>query len=483
MRRTCALLVLLVGPAFAAVAEEAGTPGACVHGPAILAASEVLLREPAEKPRFWRDRFGHDAAYLTIRYAGLDFEAADALLAGLESRDKPPERMLGLRLSHNQTPARMARLAALGPSVRDGTVLPSLDGSILRALVLEDGGDWLVAETRRWFDAQPDSPLRQTFAANVARSIADADDAAKLDFADKAEAAGLWPLAFTTHAVRDDLAGVAGLLDRAPAGSLGDPGQDPAAWREGMLRHALTMAELRDTFDMTIQPLEVRALDGRRPYASHFRAMYRLVGRAPDVTMILTLLNQTGEYRIATELTPELLAAIADGRLDPVGAPAGVVVAMVEGLDRLFGRDVREAQLATFKVTVGPAGTPAQVATDFADRMIARHALAPVVLGATPSLERSPLLTEAFDWQRHHAVAAALASGGPIGDEDALIAVDLLVGASRFGEAAAMLGRMSDVPAAQPAAHALATQLDRACLDALAPALPLHESVFRFYPR
>ncbi len=474
--------------AFAAVSAALSSPAlaqqeACKEAPALLAAADILLLEPAEKPKFWRDRYGADGAYLKMRYGGLDFLAGDALLTSLEARAKPPERGLELRLSHVTTDGRAARIPMIAPTARDGTNLPLLGGSVLRALVLEDGGDWLVGETKRWLDAQPDNPQRVSFAVNVARSIADAGDDAKKALADKAQAAGAWYLAFAAHAVRDDLSGLIGLLDRAPAGALGDPaGQDAAAFRENLIRFALTIADIRETFDIAKQPAEVKAFDAKRQYGQAFRDMYRLAGQVPEMHMLLTVLNQTGKMELATELTPQLAAGIAEGKLDP-RRPAGVVVAMVDGLDRILGRATREGTLETFDVTAGPSGFPPERASAYADRMIARHALAPLVLGEAGSVEVPPALTKAFDWARWHRVAAALSSGAPIDAIDRLVAADLLVGSARFDEAVAMISQVGDVAAAHPAAYTIAVSLDRGCGGFMKPAVPLFDGIYRFFPR
>lgn len=479
MRRLLAFVAVsaaLSGPTFAQ--QEA-----CKEAPALLAAADLLLREPAEKPKFWRDRYGAGGAYLKMRYGGLDFLAGDALLSSLETRAKPPERGEELRLSHVRTDGRAARIPLIPPTARDGTNLPLLGPSVLRALVLEDGGDWLVGETKRWFDAQPDNPQRFSFAVSVARSVSDAGDDAKEALADKAEAAGVWNLAFAAHAVRDDLSDLVGLLDRAPAGALGNPaGQDAAAFRENLIRFALTIADMRETFDITRQPAEVKTFDAKRQYGQAFRDMYRLTGQVPELHMLLTVLNQTGRIELATELTPALATALAEGKLDP-RQPAGVVAAMVDGLDRILGRATREGTLDSFDVTAGPSGFPPEKASAYADRMIARHALAPLVLGKAAKIDAPPALTKAFDWARWHRVAGSLSSGTPIDEIDRFVAADLLVGAARFDEAVAMIEQVGDVVAAQPSAYTLAVSLDRACLGAMKPATPLFDGIYRFFPR
>src|SRR5688572_29878554 len=106
-----AVLVLAATPAFTQPA-----PAACQHTPAILAAAGLMLQEPDEKPRFWRDLHGSDATYLQIRYGELAAPAVSALFARLEARDRKPERLAELRMSYARTQGRLALIASLDPA-------------------------------------------------------------------------------------------------------------------------------------------------------------------------------------------------------------------------------------------------------------------------------------------------------------------------------------------------------------------------------
>src|SRR5688572_3866088 len=75
-------------------------PDACVHAPTIVTVADFLLTEPVTKPNFWRDRAGDDAAYLKIRYGGMTYAEGSELLASLEKRSHPPQRILELKLAY-----------------------------------------------------------------------------------------------------------------------------------------------------------------------------------------------------------------------------------------------------------------------------------------------------------------------------------------------------------------------------------------------
>ncbi|RUW23231.1 MULTISPECIES: hypothetical protein [unclassified Mesorhizobium] len=207
MRRQAVLAVVAAIMGIAPIAPAAGAqaqPGACAHTPAILDAGDFLLAEPATFPNFWRDRFGDDAAYLKIRYGGLAYAEGSALLAGLEKRSHPPLRIVELRLAYATTPDRAAMIAGMQPLPKAQSIVPQLGQSAWRALVTEDGGDWLLGELARW--QASDANNASVGAAGIAQALADLDDEAKSRFAKRAEDAGIWRLALDVRAFEDNLA-------------------------------------------------------------------------------------------------------------------------------------------------------------------------------------------------------------------------------------------------------------------------------------
>jgi tetratricopeptide (TPR) repeat protein len=471
-----AALVLATTPTLAQPA-----PAACQHTPAILAAADLMLQVPREKPRFWRDLHGSDAAYLQIRYGRLDLSSVPALLERLEARDRKPERLAELRMSHARTQGRLALIALLDPAQSRGSPLPQLGTSVLRALIVEDGGGWLVAEMRRWLDANPDqNGFAYTVAQAAGRAIADTDDATKAALARAAEAAGLFRLAFAANAHRDDLAPLVALIDRAPVGAF-FPGPLSPEQRNDLLRQALVLAELREGFDMAIQLPELKVFDAKNPPRVHLRNLYRLAAVFPEASLLMTLLNQSGEISVASELAPELLKGIKGGRYDPARASDVAFVAMIEGIDRILGVEQRKAMLAGFDL-VDPFGRGTN-AGDYADHIVARNALAPIVAAGGGAIERPMLLSSKYDWDSALRIARQLGARQPVPETDWLRAAGLLAGAGKFEEAIELLGQLADETDAAAAAHRLAIMLDRTCANVLAPPLPLFPSLYRFAPR
>jgi hypothetical protein len=456
-------------------------PAVCQHTPAILAAADLALKVPAEKPRFWRDLHGSDAAYLKIRYGWLDFAATSAFLDELDARERKPERLAELRMSHARTQGRLAMIAMLDPTQTQGSPLLQLRESVLRALVVEDGGGWLVSEMQRWLDSNPGARmLASGLAQSVGGVIADADDATKAALAARAEAAGLWQLAFFVDAYRDDLGPLVALIDRAPPGAFFE-GPLSADQRLGLLRQALPRAELSEGFDIAKQPPEIKAIDATSPVRAQMRNLYRLASRFRDASLLATVINQTGEIRLASELAPALLKDITERRLDPAKAADASFVAMIAGIDGILGVERRQAALAGFDF-VNSSGLGSN-AGDYTDHIVARWLLAPVVNGGEFAGERPAQLSRKYDWDRALVTARQLGAKQTIADADRLLAAELLAGAGRFEEAIELLGLLTDEKTRPSAAHALAIMLDQACADVLKPPLPLFPSLYRFAPR
>lgn len=476
-------IALLAAMGFAGVSIKAAAqdtpPSACVHASTILAAADFLLVEPAVKPNFWRDRAGDDAAYLKIHYGALPYAEASKLLASLAARSHPPQRILELRLTHAKKADRAAMLAEIEPQPNVGSIVPELGQSTWRAVVVEDGGDWLLGELKRWKTADPERFDRSPVHRQLPMTLLDLDDDAKARLAGRVEEAGLTLLAFNLYASKQDLADVPGFIDRNPPQGGGLP---PSEQREHTIRFALTIAEQQPAFDMAKQPAEVRAVEAKRGYGKMMRPFWPLVRQFPPAAVLMTVLNQTGEPRIGTEVAAGLLAEVDAKKLDPANKPDQVFAAMIDGLDKVLGREVREKQLASFN-TIG-AGEQNETAAAVADRAMARLAFAPFVTGAVGEAPPRPQsLSKEFAWEQWTSVATSLRDTAAVGDGNGLIAADLLIGADRAAEALALLRADPEWQQAQRRAHALLHGLDRRCGDLLRHPAPLSESFYRFGPR
>ncbi|BCG69933.1 hypothetical protein MesoLj113a_10910 [Mesorhizobium sp. 113-1-2] len=470
MRRLAILVIIAIASmsSMAAAQTRQDKPGACSHAPAIMAAADFLLAEPAQFPNFWRDRYGDDAAYLKIRYGDLSHAEGSALLANLEKRSHPPQRIAELRLAYAKTADRAAMIAGMQPQPNAKSILPQLGLPALRVLVIEDGGDWLLGELGHL------QTLDLYQALDAAKAIADAlsvlDDEAKSQFAQRAENAGVWPLALEMRAVKDDLSDYVAYLDKLPPHK---------GNRTGFIRNALYSADLRPSFDISKQPAEVQALDRQNGMGPAIRQIGRLIDYAPQAAILLPLVNQTGDLRLGTTVAAALNAQIAGKQLDPVNDPDAVTTAMLDGIDHVLGHRDREDNLR--HALIFEMG---ETAESFIDRALARSTLASFMQGnvAKPP-PRPKLLTAALPWEQWVGLAGRLKAGEAIAPEDRIVAADLMIAADRPADALALLKTTGDWKTAVRRSHELALRLDRRCADLLRPPMPISRPLYRFEPR
>lgn len=475
MRWLAFLAVIGIASAPSMAVAQTQPDGACIHAPTILDASDFLLVEPAVFPNFWRDPFGDDAAYLKIRYGGLAYAEGAALLAGLEKRSHPPLRIGELRLAYATTPERAAMIAGLQPLRNAKSVVPQLGQSALRALVTEDGGDWLLGELARWRAADADQFDASRTSVGLAQVLADLDDEAKSRLAKRAEDAGIWPMALEMRAVKDDLSDYVAYLDRLPPAVRPDK-----SGRTGFIRKALNLANLRPSFDMSKQPAEVRALDGQNDLGSAIRSIGQLIAHVPQTAILLPLVNQTGNLSLGTAVAGAINAQIAAKHLDPVNYPDTVTAAMLDGIDYVLGRRDREHNLSDALISE----IQGETAGEFIDRALARVMLASFMLdnGAEPP-PRPGLLAATFPWEQWVGLAGKLKTGEAIAPEDRIVAADLMIAADRPADALALLKTAGDWKTAVRRSHQLALRLDRRCADLLRPPMPVSLPLYRFEPR
>ena len=470
MRRLAILVIIAIASmsSMAAAQTRQDKPGACSHAPAIMAAADFLLAEPAQFPNFWRDRYGDDAAYLKIRYGDLSHAEGSALLADLEKRSHPPQRIAELRLAYAKTADRAAMIAGMQPQPNAKSILPQLGLAALRVLVIEDGGDWLLGELGHL------QTLDLYHALDAAKAIAGAlsvlDDEAKSQFAQRAENAGVWPLALEMRAVKDDLSDYVAYLDKLPPHK---------GNRTGFIRNALYSADLRPSFDISKQPAEVQALDRQNGMGPAIRQIGRLIDYAPQAAILLPLVNQTGDLRLGTTVAAALNAQIAGKQLDPVNDPDAVTTAMLDGIDHVLGHRDREDNLR--HALIFEMG---ETAESFIDRALARSTLASFMQGnvAKPP-PRPKLLTAALPWEQWVGLAGRLKAGEAIAPEDRIVAADLLIAADHPADALALLKTTGDWKTAVRRSHELALRLDRRCADLLRPPMPISQPLYRFEPR
>lgn len=467
--------MVLAGSALPALADSAAV---CAYRPALLASVDMLLAEPVEKPNFWRDQHGDDAAYLAIHHRGMDATAAEEFLTALEARTPPPQRIRELALAHASTSERLARIADLAQEKAAGSILPDLGRSVLRALVEHDGGDWLIGEMARWQAADAEAFGRSGIAHQVALLVAGLDDTVKEVLAAKAEQAGMWQLAMTVTAMREDLSALLDRIARLPREHW--LAEEETEHRRRAIATSLGLAGLNPRFDIETQPYEVRQVDAGREAGAAMRAIVRLAALHPDAVLLMTAMNLTGEMVIGTVVAETVLGMVERGEVDPVADPDSITVRIITGIDVTLGRARRERMLGGFHL-VSPSGSQGDRADHHVDRILARAALAPLLRGeAAGAPGRPPALTAGHDWDRALAVAMALSRGDAPAEDDQLIAADLLAGAGRFDEALVLLAGAADWRSARTRTHELMLDVDRRCGHLLAPVLPMMEHIYRF---
>ncbi|TGV38457.1 hypothetical protein EN829_005875 [Mesorhizobium sp. M00.F.Ca.ET.186.01.1.1] len=475
MRRLAILAVIASASisSIASAATQQEKSGGCSYAKTILAATDFLLAEPATFPNFWRDRFGDDAAYLKINYGGLSYAEGSTLLASLEKRSHPPQRIAELKLAYATKPDRAAMIAGMQPPANAKSIVPQLGQSAFRALVTEDGGDWLLGELAR---LQTSDPVNAAAAAEgIAQALADLDDKVKSRLAKRAEDEGIWRLALNLQAFEDNFANLVSTLDRLPPTVLPNKSD-----RGQFIRNALYAAAFRPSFDISKQPAEVQAIDSKNGLGPVLRSIGRLVAYAPQAAILPTVINYSGDQRIGTIVAEGINARIAAKQLDPINDPDAVMAALVQGLDYVLGRGERENVLNGFETSEMQGETAAA----FADRALARLTLAPFMRGSLAEPPpRPPQLTATFPWEEWAGLAGKLKKGEAISPEDRIVAADLMIAADRPADALDLLKSASDWKAGVRRGHGLMRALDRRCADLLRNPVPSSEPIYRFDPR
>jgi hypothetical protein len=192
----------------------------------------------------------------------------------------------------------------------------------------------------------------------------------------------------------------------------------------------------------------------------------------------VTLLNQTGEERIASVVAPNLVRAVESGRLDATDGDA-VVAQMAGDLQAVLGRQLQDL-LAGVYVPVEWASQHNQMARDAFDRALARHALAAFARGeggkgAPPG--RPAGLSAGFPWQ---AWVDAAGSKQKVGSGDQGLDFEMTTLRGDYGAALATIKALEDPRLAHLRANALMRDLDWRCSKLLGPPNPFQLPVYRF---
>lgn len=474
--RLALALMLFTLPARAATP----LPADCPLQPDIVAHADFLLVDPKIEQRFWRDRVSTDAAYLMIRYGGLDQRSGGQVIETLRQRRVRPERLADLRLAF-APPDR--RLGLIEDFQEGSSVLPG-GPSFFRAMVVDAREDWLFADmARRARTPGADQPMVAGFQTRLARALYDLPDRDMLAIALKAEEQGLWTLARELLALRADPRDWLALIRRAPDAPRD---QEALARRFAPLWRGTRSFRPR-AFAPDVMPPELQtiadALDRQRgPQTPAIDVLTELYGRAPATHPLLTVFNQTGDIRIGSEIGAPLLGAVRSGDLDPGRHADRLLADMLRGLVQVLGKAEAERQLTSFTAT-GPLPTHEPALAPL-ERATARQALAAFVAGREPDPPRRPeVLSQTFDWAGWTHAARAIRQGEPVYDSYRGIQAELLHAAGRHGEAVELLRQTTPVDEARRRSHQMMLSLDAQCAGLLGDYLLLGEPLYRFPPR
>lgn len=465
-----ALLACALLPASAALAE----PRSCAHSADVVTAADYLLIDPQNAHRFWRDRYGAEAAYLLIRYGEIPTATALSLVERLAARPRPPERIEELRLVVLPADRRLAALSS-----RDATGLAAArTPSVQRALILD--GEWpRVFSDLSGRDAAPGGTAREQIA--LARALDDLDDAEKLRLAGLAEASRLWPLAETLLAMRADLAPWLSLVRRAP--------RAPASDTELAARFApiwfgyLTVggrAPPRGALPPELTVM-VDRLDADRPAsAAEMDRVRTLAFLAPSTLLLATAANQSGDPRLGSEVAAPLLAAIRGGRQSATDVD-GLRASILERSVAVLGRD--QARTLFGGVSRQPDLWSSGSALETLERSAARRALLAFARGEGASPARPSLLSPNFDWAGWRNAAEAIRRNEAAPDSYRGIEAELLHAIGRHGQALRLLRDLGPHDDNRQRAYGMLLTLDQSCGGLLSPHPWLATPVFRFPPR
>lgn len=459
---------------FATAAASAAAP-VCRFTPDIVATAEFLLIDPRREERFWRDPLGTDAAFLMIRYGDLSPANGMRLIDDLQRRTRPPRGIEDLRLAFLPPAERRARPEALSPP-------GGLSAS--RAFIVDGEEDLVLRDmARRAATGGVPAGLASGFQSMLARALGDIDDASKTRIAAKAEAHGLWVLARDLLGLKSDPRDWLALLRRSPQNPATD--EQLVQYFTQLWRGQVTLRPRPYALDSL--PPELRAaaeaLDARRtPQSGDIDAVTELVRVAPRAQILMTLLNQTGEPRLGSEVAAPLVAAIRAGRINPAEDDDKLRAMLFTGVAQVLGLGKAREQLASFKSA--SEGDPDETALSTLERAVAREMLAGFARGdqmAAPT--RHELLSPGFDWDGWLATATAIRAGETVAEPRRAIAVELLQAAGRPADALAVLRSMGPTDDARRRAYAMVLALDQRCAQLLSPPLPLGQVVYRFEPR
>jgi hypothetical protein len=437
-----ALAVLMVAPA---LAQEA-----CPAAGEIVELSRLVLDKRGELPRLQARRFGVEAAYLTLRYAPLEGEAARRFVTDLMGQDILDFNDLAFAFLAATEGMAQAEIA-LGKDA----ALEALTGtpSGTRAAIVFETPQRLLDGFAQLHDEGAKGPLHAIYTG-----LLDLPDKDKSAVAVLAEERGHIALAGSLYATMQDEKAWPDYLARIPDRELARVIADMWTWLPALVGNA---------------PLASPDTTSQQTWADIYEVL-TLAAVQPEAEFINAYFNQTGLIDGALSMARALGAAIEDGSIARAGTmDAGWLLAYrtIRGMGDRFAEEI-DGTLRDIHVGKRPLRQNAAEAMDW---IIAIDALMPYLTGKTADLPGAPhapggtLEDEWATWKELAVAArtapAAIESGGD--ERRTAIAAEIVYATGAHDVLHTLIANLPTTSTSLGLADDFAKRLDRQCASYL----------------
>ena len=367
----------------------------CPQRETILSFSDIVLADGAGLPPAVTNKYGAEAAYLKIRYAGLGDEETRILLAAVLQRS--PESQAANDLVSAWYLHRFGHKALRGAAGAEkfDEMMSGLRISGIRALLLDGGEDLL---TKR-FAAFPFIPLDTTVGAFtnaggvISASIVDQSDEFREKIVRTAEANGVPDIANYLAASENDL----------------------SAWDRFIARGSTKGSKLRPDFNANFARAMVGhpRVSGRSPDREQLHG--NMIGTAfePEESFLEHIMYVEGGFKIGDLVGERLRQQIESGAIRRSGTMDAAWLFSYRAAVELAGRSALEDHLSRPYLGRRYVRT-SDVFTvgDIIDRLLAVEALQPYLTGKADAMPPKPEdLSDKIDWPRWTEMATKVRDG------------------------------------------------------------------------
>jgi hypothetical protein len=437
-----ALAALMVAPA---LAQEA-----CPAAGEIVELSRLVLDKRSELPRLQARRFGVDAAYLTLRYAPLEGEAAKSFVTDLMGQDILDFDDLAFAFLAATEGVAAAEIA-LGNDASLEVMTGTPSGT--RAAIVFDTPQRLLDGFARLHDEGAPQPLYAIYAG-----LLDLPDETKSAVAVLAEERGHFAVAGALYAMMQDATAWPGYLSRIPSSDLAETIRNMWSWLPTLVGNT------------PLPPPHVTDQQARADMSE----VLMLAALQPEAEFINPYFNYTGLIDGALLAGRALRAAIEDGTIARDGTmDAGwlLVYRTILGMGDRFAEEI-DGVLRNTHIGKRPLR---QNAAETMDWMLAVDALMPYLTGETADLPEAPpgpggtLEAQWTTWQELAVAARAAPAAIDVGGDErrAAIAAEIVYAMGALDELHALLADLPPTSTSLAMADDFARRLDRQCASYL----------------